>query len=209
MRNNLIIARYNEDLNWLKDWIKLFDIIVYNKGQDDIDKLFYSVKLPNIGREAHTYLYHIVENYDNLGDNNVFLQGTIDNLGPNVYLNLNLYLETLKTSNYCANSIGHVCGPYYNDIDFMADPMYRDQVKSNFLRISDIKFKDYILKYFNYLPPCIPMSMKGCFGVTKKAIQARPKQFYVDLLNSIPEYHTVEEAHFLERLWAFMFLEKK
>ena len=30
--------------------------------------------MPNVGRESHTYLYHIVENYDNMADWTVFTQ---------------------------------------------------------------------------------------------------------------------------------------
>jgi hypothetical protein len=208
MNNQLIIARYNEDLLWLNEWKDKFDIIVYNKGKKDLQENYTIIDLPNIGREAHTYLYHIVNNYDTLAENNIFLQGRIKDLGPNVYQDLNHYINEIKEKGYSA-PIGYAFGDYYKNIDFLADPLYKDQVLSKYFRLSDITFKDYIIKYFKNLPQYMPVSMKGCFGVSKKNIQSRPKEFYLNLLNSIPEYHTVEEAHFLERLWAFMFTEKK
>ena len=67
-----VIARYNEDLSWLKE-LKNKKITIYNKGKDDIS--YDSIKLPNIGRESHTYLTHIIQNYNNLADITIFTQG--------------------------------------------------------------------------------------------------------------------------------------
>lgn len=76
MTTRLICARYNENINWLlplKDEL----ITIYNKGPDDLhlfpkDKV---VKLENLGREGGTYLHHIIQNYDDLDDYTVFIQG--------------------------------------------------------------------------------------------------------------------------------------
>ena len=68
----LVIARYNEDISWLSK-VKNMKITIYNKGEDNINKK--SIKLPNIGRESHTYLTHIIDNYDNLADITIFSQG--------------------------------------------------------------------------------------------------------------------------------------
>ena len=75
MKTEIVIARYNENLDWLKKIKKSKDlkITVYNKGPDDINVPF--IKLPNIGRESHTFLYHIINNYDNLADQTIFCQG--------------------------------------------------------------------------------------------------------------------------------------
>jgi hypothetical protein len=75
MKTEIVVSRYNENLDWLKKIKKSKDlkITVYNKGEDDITVPF--IKLPNIGRESHTYLYHIINNYDNLADQTIFCQG--------------------------------------------------------------------------------------------------------------------------------------
>jgi hypothetical protein len=70
---DLVVARYNEKLDWLKDVPKNINIIIYNKGLEDLTQTF--IKLPNIGRESHTYLYHIITNYNNLADITIFSQG--------------------------------------------------------------------------------------------------------------------------------------
>ena len=66
----IVISRYNEDISWTES-IEEY-CTVYNKGDTlNVD----TIELNNIGREAHTYLYHIVNNYDNLSDYTIFLQG--------------------------------------------------------------------------------------------------------------------------------------
>lgn len=63
----LVVARYNEDLNWLGNIPPQIAARVYDKSP--------ASNLPNIGREAHTYLHHIVNNYDQLAELTVFAQG--------------------------------------------------------------------------------------------------------------------------------------
>jgi hypothetical protein len=73
MKTELVIARYNEDLSWIDKLPKTIKITIYNKGKHDIKYPF--IELPNIGRESHTYLYHIINNYDSLAEQTIFCQG--------------------------------------------------------------------------------------------------------------------------------------
>ena len=59
----LVVARYNECINWV---IPYADIaVVYNKGSAVKTAADITIKtLPNIGREGHTYLYHIINTYN-------------------------------------------------------------------------------------------------------------------------------------------------
>ena len=66
----LVIAKYKENIDWIK--LILHPTRIYDKSDTPITD---SIPLPNVGREAHTFLYHIVKNYDNLADVTVFLQG--------------------------------------------------------------------------------------------------------------------------------------
>lgn len=56
-----VIARYDEDISW-SDGLNRF---VVQKG----------VHLPNVGREASSWLWYIVENYDSLEGTYAFRQG--------------------------------------------------------------------------------------------------------------------------------------
>jgi len=65
----LVIARYRENVQWRYQFHGL-STTVYDKGDARAEN-----PLPNIGREAHTYLHHIVTHYDRLAPITVFLQG--------------------------------------------------------------------------------------------------------------------------------------
>jgi hypothetical protein len=71
-----VIARYNEPVDWIEN-IGL-DYIIYNKGNKidsnhiDFERI---VHVPNEGREGETYLRYITENYEEIPDLVVFLQG--------------------------------------------------------------------------------------------------------------------------------------
>ena len=58
-----IIARYNEDITWVKDLKG--DVLVYNKGENYIWD-FPKIDAENYGRESETYVRAIIENYDKL-----------------------------------------------------------------------------------------------------------------------------------------------
>jgi hypothetical protein len=72
--HRLVVSRFRENV----DWVDCFGTYtIYNKGRDDLAARHRanSVKLRNMGREAHSYIYHIVENYDRLEDILIFSQG--------------------------------------------------------------------------------------------------------------------------------------
>ena len=74
-KKELVVAVYKEDISWINLISKLnlfHKITIYNKGERNIAD---SIVLPNVGREAHTWVHHIVTNYHNLADLTVFLQG--------------------------------------------------------------------------------------------------------------------------------------
>jgi len=81
MSFDLVVAHYNEDVGWVqKNRFTIYSpvrIFLYDKGKGKD-----GIKLPNVGREAHTYLWHIVNNYDQLADLTAFLQGNIRDHAP-------------------------------------------------------------------------------------------------------------------------------
>ena len=85
MSMQLVVAHYREDLQWLRDVFTPEDqaklhgsLYVYHKDplhasnqknheQNLLPAAFcHEEDLPNVGREAHTYLHHIVKHYDDL-----------------------------------------------------------------------------------------------------------------------------------------------
>ena len=47
----IVIAKFNEDITWVKQL--RYNYKIYDKSKD----------IPNVGREAETYLRYIIENY--------------------------------------------------------------------------------------------------------------------------------------------------
>lgn len=169
MTKQLVIAKYNENVDWLKD-INL-DTVIYNKGskfnlesiKGQKDKL-EEFRLPNIGRESHTLLYHIIKNYNSLYDTTIFLQANpFDHLGNfhEKYPNLELtnFLNNLPEFD---NLFGF--GIYHTDIGYM------DKRENIF---KELNIKDS--KYGN-------MFSVGCqYIFPKKVILKKPLEFYQKL----------------------------
>lgn len=77
---DLVVAVYNENIDWVHE-ITAKRVFLYLKNSnrfEEISKKFPYANveiLENIGRESHTYLHHICEHYNDLGDYTFFLQG--------------------------------------------------------------------------------------------------------------------------------------
>jgi hypothetical protein len=75
LTTDLVISVYNEEITWLlKRNFSNENIFAYNK----FERFDYNFaeKLPNVGRESHTYIWHIIKNYDDIkSDYTMFLQG--------------------------------------------------------------------------------------------------------------------------------------
>lgn len=81
MRKRLTVAHYKEDLNWLSKINSDIKIYIYHKEDNQLnydEKIVVNENefiLRNVGREAHTYIKHIIDNYDDLYDLEFFTQG--------------------------------------------------------------------------------------------------------------------------------------
>lgn len=66
----VVLAHFNEDLTWIEAY-KHNDIAftIYSKSSHPPSN---TTSLPNVGRESHTYLYHICSNYNSLAEWTVF-----------------------------------------------------------------------------------------------------------------------------------------
>ena len=82
-----VISYYRENLEWLENYTE--HCHVYDKGGGDAMNLTFHQweSLPNVGREGHTYIHHIVMNYDHLADVTVFMQGSIAHHKSFIYSN--------------------------------------------------------------------------------------------------------------------------
>jgi len=68
----VVLAQYDEDIRWsdLYQGVRT----VYCKGNESMPRPPGCIRLPNVGRESHTYLKHVVERYNSLAGWTVFSQ---------------------------------------------------------------------------------------------------------------------------------------
>jgi hypothetical protein len=155
--------------------------------------------LPNLGREAHTYLTYCINNYDNLPDFVTFLQGT-----PHHGINSSTIKDWMdsidKNFAHCTNNYKSGNMDWFLEegrIVEWAGPINQSQY--------DVKewAKVYIregLKEENY-----PIFWNACFGVSKKAILSNPVEKYDKIIKEELQTPNSESAHYLERLWYYLF----
>ena len=198
MKYQIVVARYNENIKYLTPYKNI--TIVYNKGLDDLPTEFDIIKLPNIGRESHTYLYHIIQNYDNLANKTFFIQGKINDH------------RLLEFDNYFNEDklfIGHLTK---YKVDFIKHPIkhngkYINQIKKGYLKKS--KYTPY--EWINMIGINIndikefSMVWGAIFSLSKEIILKKPKNFYEYLIKYVDYDINPEEGHFFERSWYLIF----
>ena len=111
MTISIIVARYNENVEWTKQFPNVY---IYNKGTPLGDG-YNEILMTNVGREGHSYYKYICNNYENLEDYTIFLQGNPFDHSPNIISNLkkciynkNLNIEFEFLSEYIHNSSFHL-----------------------------------------------------------------------------------------------------
>lgn len=216
---HLIVSRFNEDLAWF-DVLPMdeFDeIFVYNKGRDDLvirrDDCRHKIKiikLVNLGKCDHTYLYHIISNYHRLGDVNVFLPGTADD--PVKVFNT---LVTMTVSLHTRNSIfvahehqqgirQHFFNLVMNDYQ-TRDMRNRELEPSKDMQPSGVRpfgfwylvnFPEIEVKHVSYF---------GIFAVAREHIHNRTFDSYVNLYRMLNTHKNPEVGHYFERSWLAIF----
>ena len=209
----MIVSRYNEKLEWLlEEPFNTYPVIIYNKGQNDdftkTDMIKKVIPLENVGRESHSYLYHIINNYDNLSDNTIFLPGSI-HLDDKKTKAINV-LKNVSEKNIDIFHCDKV-DDYESQKDFSIDDYLStsdDNKKLNTdskIQISDVRpFGKWYQKFFNDKKlDCLPYN--AIFSISKATVLNRPKSFYEDLINEVNKHHNPETGHYMERSWAAIF----
>lgn len=177
----IVVARYHEDVEWTKQFP---NVIIYNKG-NKLDEGYNEILLKNVGREGHTYYKYIYDNYDNLDDYTIFLQGKPFDHSPDIIRELNYYVNNKEIN-----------------IDFKFLSLFK--LKCNLLGCyhhNGLPLKEVYEKLFNERKD----NMEFIFGagaqfiVSKKNILKRPKSFYLKIVEMLQ--HTINpiEGFVIER----------
>ena len=211
----LVVSRYNEDLEWLKNEpFNDIKITIYNKGINNnyinLPNIIKTEKLPNVGREIHTYLYHIINNYDNLADMTVFLPGSADL--PHKYERshdlVKRVKETMNTSFSGSIDEDFIHSNYNFQIDnYLSTHSSNSTInKETDMKISDIRpYGNWFKNTFNNNEKNICITWNSIIGISKKNILQKPKSFYERLIKQIDDHQNPEIVHYFERSWYAVF----
>ena len=212
---DIIVSRYNEDLEWINEEpFNKFQYIVYNKGLNDEfckNNVKEIINLPNLGKCDHTYLYHVVNNYDNLADIIIFFPGSLNAEYKKQ--------KAVKILNYVISSgynNAFFLGNYQNDIfetfkDFKLDD-WKTSDEKNYKLNSESQLQLCRLrpygKWYRYFFGNIKAKWNtylGIFSIDKKDIVQHPRQRYELLVNTLSSHSNPEAGHYIERSWGAIF----
>jgi hypothetical protein len=212
MINNykIIVARYNEDLDWLKN--EMDNCIIYNKGNKlDIKN---EIILKNVGRESHTYLQYIIDNYNNLPDIMIFTQGNISdhyNHYNNIKYDLNELLQLKDSAYKDGKSLSYITHKQTENGDSCWDSKWnfgRDDrwFNGTYLDGKPIIYIDWFKNNINEnYPDPINIYCYGILAVRKDFVLKRSFEYYQKLIKQIDYHSNPTEGHLFERSWYYIF----
>jgi hypothetical protein len=196
----IVVAKYLENIDWISKYDIISNTIIYDKsGEADLDSSYNIIPIKNFGRESHSYLYHIINNYDNLSDVLIFTQGD-----PEPHTDLDLWVEDMYQAFLTGyfnrwefgSCNGHT-GYYFNIHSYGGVPM----------ELIDMTFGEWFSKVMGEDFPCPIIWKPGASGivVSSDLIKTRPKEFYQMLYNRLDDKCNPAEGHFFERSWHYIF----
>lgn len=190
MSYRIVVARYNESI----DWLKYPNTVIYNKG----DPLFVNsthqvVDLPNVGREGHTYLTYIIDNYNALPDYTIFFQGDA------VY-------HCRKLSERLSRAIEEITAGVAADFIPMTDVWHKTFL-SGCPYHKDLPIRDVYTKIFgpHEGEKSFEFGSGAQFVVSRRLIHSRPKGFYEQVRRQLSYAVNPIEGYVVERLWPTIF----
>jgi hypothetical protein len=201
-----VVPRYKENITNILD-SKLsthfnLNIIIYNKGPNITNHYDRNnikiINLHNIGRDAHTVLYHIIQNYDSLAEVTVF--GSM--CGEFITRRNSKVIDTIDLVKKTKNSVFVCEGNLRSQKDFFID----DYSTSNPLNRHSSKLVSSDIRpfgnWYDRLWPDCPVDWTCytiIFAVHKEHILQKPKEYYIQLINHVNKHENSESIHYIER----------
>jgi hypothetical protein len=211
---DLVISAYKEDLEWLNHIPATFHhVYIYNKGPgmiSGVDIPYTEIKLKNIGRCDHTYLYHVIHNYNNLADVTIFATGStyaLTHKRNKFRFTLNKTLETRNTVFY-ADRYENVKKDLYNfTMESYPASYANNNIGVNSTKMIQANIRPFGKWYDEHFPnlDIHAVTFSGVFSVSKEHIHQHPTDYYINLMGEFPFHPNPEVGHYFERSWIAIF----
>lgn len=209
----LVVSFCSYEPLWIaeaKQWLpRSTKITVYSKCEATYPN---STRIENVGREAHTFLHHIVTRYLTLADVTVFIMDSADSQ--------QFKQMTLKDllANWCSQT-GFYCAKvplsvhYYLHRQRLAAFTMTSYKGSTFREGKDesdtipARVRPFGAWFAKYIGGPFPKKYCGSamMAVSKEVIRRRPLEFYQELLSQTAEGNNIEVGHYMERSWGAIF----
>ena len=206
----IVVARYTEPMGWAE---KYHDVVtVYEK-----DELFDSALsekeascsrrelLPNVGRETHTYLHHIINNYHSLARNTLFTQCGIEEHDT---FPIEEYMFDTGSSRFLLNNFRTI---YAKDGRYgFLQHMWKwlDDYNNGKMLPERRTFKQWWADTLKKPMPHInryKWSHGAIFSVSDRSIRTNALEKYSRMIECVSHHSNPEAGHYFERAWYFVF----
>jgi hypothetical protein len=186
----IVVARYNENVEWTKQFP---NVIIYNKGKP-LGGGYNELFMDNVGREGHTYYKYICDNYNNLPEHVVFLQGNPFDHSPNLIANLTEYISAKKRlSDFCYLSEYAT----FSFLDIQRNLHWQcTNIQRDWERVFGVRAGNH---------ECI-FGHGAQFIVSKKKILNRKKEFYENIVRMLEYSNDPLEGYNIERFHKYIFM---
>jgi len=193
----VVVAHFCENL----DWIKTIDLPtwIYVKGTKP-EKLPAHAKiveeLPNVGREPHTFCHYVLENYDNLPDYTILLQGDpLDHIKRPLNEYLHQLLDTMRMEG--GGDIKSEYEPVYDDVHYCNGTGHPSHPG---LPLG----KAYTSLLGQDPPETFYFPRGGQFIVSRERIRTCTPTFWTILRDVLGREQNPTMAFIMERLWGYI-----
>lgn len=208
MIKELVISAYERNYDWISKINNNVKITVYRKGDKCNIKNNEIYLNKNIGRDVHTFFYHLYYNYDFLYDCTCFSQDDpFDHVNNIVYIlnnDINEIIKNYSTKLNIDNSFfifnsysmtmeenNNMGLPHHDGINW---PLFNE--KYNIDNIWNMLFDCNHPESYIFVPA-------GHFCITRKHVHKRPKYFYKKILDLFELDDTI--PYVIERLESYIF----
>ena len=209
----IVVARYTESMEWAE---KYQDVVTVYEKYDGGDAAREAVadnlvpcsrreRLPNVGREAHTYLHHIIKNYHCLAHNTLFTQCGFEE--HDTYP-IEEYMFYTESSRFLLNNFKTI---YAKDgrYGFLQHKWkWLDDYNSGKLLPEKRTFKQWWTERLRKPLPHInrfKWSHGAIFSVSDHRIRTNALEDYKRMIECLSHHSNPEAGHYFERAWYFVF----
>ncbi len=191
----LVVAHYGESLAWLRKTPASLQRIILDKNPDTTFP--GAIALPNIGREAHSYLHFLVERYNSLSDITVFCQGHPFDHAFDFHATLRHIVQTPEAVDGFL-WLGHII----DTDDAWGHTLFRGWSKNDDGHKLDMNGFHRAL-FGTEGPAEYTFKLGAQFAVSKELARSRPIEFWKRALEVAMTFP--DAAHCFERSWDMVF----